>query len=254
MNARGFQMTREIIDDEAGWIIGRRDKDNTEAFYAVRDRSFLPPPRKWSKTWQYIGQNPCPSVALHELDAIALGYDESEVEAAAEQLRLEMEREEKEAKRRRDLIDKVKRAAARAKEEKAQQKNQKRQRDKKLQLDIVGAERGDGSEFFPVSPDRQRALARRPKTQALAWQTPEAKARKSLARKPVNGMNRNALPYEKESDIENDRTPRALAAGPPPALLFRSILIAKREQKKSVPSLSLLNGKRGISTTKIDCE
>ena len=38
------------------------------------------------------------------------------------------------------------------------------------------------------------------------------------------------------------------------ALLFRSILIAKREQKKSVPSLSLLNGKRGISTIKIDCE
>ena len=58
-------------------------------------------PTKVSKTWQYIGQNPCPSVALHELDAIALGCYESEAEAAAEQLRLEMEREEKEAKRER---------------------------------------------------------------------------------------------------------------------------------------------------------
>ena len=222
-NARGFQMTREIVDGEAGWIIGRRERsaspaaaggnnavanNNAEAFYAVRDRSFLPPPRKWGKTWQYLGQSPAPSVALHELDAVALGYDESEIEAAAEQARIELKMEESEAQRRRGVIDKVKRAAARAKEDREQLKRQALEAKKKkmtLQIETVEGKEGDGSEFFPVSPDRRRALARRPPTQALAWQTPEQgkslKARKSLARKMLDEANR-APRFEKEDDPE----------------------------------------------------
>lgn len=186
INARGFQMTREIVDEEAGWIIGRRTPDNLEAFYAVKDRSFLPPPKLWGKTWQYLGQDPCPSIALHELDAVALGYDEAEVEAAAEQAKIELAKEEKEAERRRQAVEKVKLAAAKAREDKAKRKQRKKE------LRIVADTKGDGSEFFPVSPDRQRALARRPKTQALAWQTPDhgkSLARKSLAKKALDDAN-----------------------------------------------------------------
>ena len=109
------------------------------------------------------------------------------------------------------MIDKVKRAAALAKENKAElrrqarqarQKKEKKKKNKKLQIKTVEGKDGDGSEFFPVSPDRRRALARRPPTQALAWQTPEQgkslKARKSLARKMLDDANRAR--FEKEDE------------------------------------------------------
>jgi len=75
-NIYGFEISREIIDDEPGWILGKRDTQ--QAFYGVLDSSFLPPPRLWDKTWQFLGESPSPNVTLHHKDAVALGYDAME--------------------------------------------------------------------------------------------------------------------------------------------------------------------------------
>jgi hypothetical protein len=186
-NIHGYEISREIIDDEAGWILGKRNA--RQAYYGVCDSSFLPPPRLWYKTWQMLGADPCPNVTLHHKDAVALGYDE--MEEATVYMKAEMERENKIAE---NVIKKIKAKAderSRAKKVKHQDgdgnnknnnnNNNKKNKGTKWNVVRSSVENKDDQKFFPVSPSVTRATKRRQRPQALAWQTPDKQ--KSLKKK-----------------------------------------------------------------------
>jgi hypothetical protein len=57
-NSKGFQISREIIDDEAGWIIGKPPL----AYYGTRNDSLLCPSCIFKGGGEFLGSKPFPSV------------------------------------------------------------------------------------------------------------------------------------------------------------------------------------------------
>ena len=196
-NIFGFEISRDIIDDEAGWALGRHEtttaiQHSSQVYYAVLDSSFLPPPRLWSKTWQCLGIDPCPNIALHLKDAIALGYDELREAELMETVAFEKEQkkmEGKEAKKIRQALKKMKPNKSDSNKMSEGSRattttggvgtgTDPKQTGSKWNVVRSSLENKGDDSFMPVSPsmasyNARRAQGRRQRPQALAWQTPE---------------------------------------------------------------------------------
>jgi hypothetical protein len=57
-NKKNFTISREIIDGDAGWIIGKVPT----AYYGIKDNSLLPPSEVWAGGGQFAGDLPFASV------------------------------------------------------------------------------------------------------------------------------------------------------------------------------------------------
>ena len=188
-NCHGFEISREIIDDAAGWILGKRGTQ--QAYYGISNASFLPPPTLWGSTWQFIGSAPCPTISLHFKDAVALGYDElaeaQEIEAAlfeAEQKICQSVVTEMKKKRGTKMTTTkstgvpTSSSTTTATDSSSSSANPKKV--SKWNVVRSSKENSKDAEMFPVSPSRQRAAGRRQRPPALAWNAPERGIKKSL--------------------------------------------------------------------------
>ena len=185
-NFHGFQISREIIDDEAGWILGKRDTQ--EAFYGINDASFLPPPKRWGSTWQFVGAAPCPTISLHFKDAVAIGYNEMEEEQAIQAALFEEEQHKLGKKKHKNIkigtvMTKINLTAPPTPTTSGSHEPTKKV--SKWTIVKSNMENKNDHQFLPISPSRQRASNRRQRPPTLAWKTPEQGTRKKLNKLPT---------------------------------------------------------------------
>ena len=65
-NENGFLLSREVIGDQAGWVLGKPPN----AYYGVKSNSHVPPTCRWTGTSQYAGKTPFPKISLDRRDII----------------------------------------------------------------------------------------------------------------------------------------------------------------------------------------
>eukprot|EP00949_MAST-11_sp_MAST-11-sp1_P002858 g2858.t1 len=65
-NENGFLLSREVIGDQVGWILG----NPPDAYYGVLNSSHIPPSCLWTGTAQYAGDTPFPTISLDRRDLI----------------------------------------------------------------------------------------------------------------------------------------------------------------------------------------
>jgi hypothetical protein len=217
-NFHGFEISREIIDDEAGWILGKRGTQ--EAFYGIKDSSFLPPPKKWGSTWQFVGAAPCPTISLHYKDAVALGYDEIREQESIQKAIFENEQAKLENKKKRNLkvgtkINKkavgttLSTSSTETVINNGQTSTKTKKKTSKWNVVRSSMENKDDNDFLPVSPSRQRAERRRHRPPALAWKTPEKTLKKKLPKPFPSPVFSKAI--EMNTNTQEERTERFTA-------------------------------------------
>ena len=96
-NKKGYQISREILDDESGWIIGKPPL----AYYGTRNESLLCPSCIFKGGGEFLGQLPNPSV----FDDLDKEFSPAELPSLPTKVKTRMTRPEPPPKLDKDLFD-----------------------------------------------------------------------------------------------------------------------------------------------------